>query len=131
MTMRTRSLALLVLILALGCSDSKHGTVSGTVTLDGQPLPNAIVSFQPSGTEVNPGPGSVGHTNDKGEYTLEVVGGGHGAVVGWHKVTIRAGGDATGGASKVAIPGKYNTKSELKYEVKPGHNPANFELSSK
>jgi hypothetical protein len=128
--MRTRAFALVVLVLAMGCGDSKHGTVSGTVTLDGQPLANAVVSFQPSSTELNPGPGSVGRTNDRGEYTLEVVGGGHGAVVGSHKVSIRAGGDGAK-APSVAVPARYNSKSELKFEVKPGQNTANFELASK
>ena len=125
--MRTRSFSLLVLVLVLGCSDTQHGTVSGVVTLDGQPLAHAHVSFQPTGAELNPGPGSVGRTNDKGEYTLEIVGGGQGAVLGWHKVSIRTGGD---GDAK-AVSAKYNTKSELKCEVKSGHNTANFDLTSK
>jgi hypothetical protein len=122
--MRTRSLSLLVLVLVLGCGGSKQASVSGTVTLDGQPLTNAVVNFQPTGTDLNPGPGSYGRTNDKGEYTLEVAGGGSGAVLGWHKVTIRPGGQVT-------IPAKYNSKTELKFEVKSGDNIANFPLTSK
>src|SRR5438876_11824502 len=65
----------------LGCGDSKVASVSGTVKLDGEPLPNAVVIFQPLGDgEMNPGVGSIGRTNDRGEYCLCLIGGGQGAV---------------------------------------------------
>ena len=45
----------------LGCGDSKVASVSGTVKLDGEPLANAVVIFQPlGGGEMNPGVGSIG-----------------------------------------------------------------------
>jgi len=111
----------------MGCSgNTKSSPVSGAVTMDGEPLANAMVSFQPIGKELNSGPGSTGKTNDRGEYALEVVGGGNGAVEGLHKVMIRSG-DA-----KVTIPAKYNVKTELRYEVKPGNNAnVDFKLTSK
>jgi len=34
-------------------------------------------------------------------------------------------------APRMRIPTKYNLKSELKFEVRPGPNTANFELSSR
>jgi hypothetical protein len=129
--MRTRFLWLGVVVLVVGCGGSNHASVSGTVTLDGQPLPNAVVNFQPTGAELNPGPGSYGRTNNKGEYTLQVAGGGSGAVLGWHRVTIRAGGEGDAGAPKVNVLAKYNSKTELKFEVKSGANIANFDLKSK
>jgi hypothetical protein len=125
--MRKHSLCLALLLLA-GCGGSgvRSFPVSGTVTLDGAPLANALVSFQPISKELNTGPGSTGKTNDRGEYTLEVAGGGHGAVEGPHKVMIRSGDP------NVSIPAKYSLKSELKYEVKPGSNTnVDFKLSSK
>src|SRR5262245_48265312 len=84
-----RSLALLLLLPCLGCGGVKYAPVSGKVTMDGQPLSNAHVNFQPiaEGT-MNPGPGSHGKTDENGNYTLEVVGGGQGAVVGKHRVTV-------------------------------------------
>jgi hypothetical protein len=117
-----------LLLLSLGCGDSNQGTVSGVVTLDGQPQTNLMVSFQPTGTHLNPGPGSIGRTNNQGEYRLKTVGGGSGASLGWHKVMIRS---VTEGGGNVDIPAKYNTKSELKFEVKRGHNTADFKLITK
>ena len=123
--MRAHWLGVLLLALVAGCGGSTHASVSGKVTMDGHPLANAAISFQPAGTELNPGPGSFGKTNDKGEYTLEIVGGGSGAVLGWHKVTIRPTGDAAKTVTKYVI------KGEPKFEVKPGTNTANFEVTAK
>jgi hypothetical protein len=138
--MRTRSLLLLGLVLVLGCGDPKRASVSGSVTLDGKPLPNALVSFQPVGEgQVAPGPGSTGRTDEKGEYTLQVSGGGKGAVVGWHEVKISC--PVGGGPSnpdedrrtpqKDRVPPRYKRKSALKFEVKPGSNTADWPLTTK
>jgi hypothetical protein len=124
--MRRCSLVLILLGLLAGCGGGVHSSpVSGTVTLDGQPLANALVSFQPISKELNAGPGSSGQTNDRGEYTLKLTSGGSGAVEGLHKVMIRSGDP------KVHIPAWYNLKSELKFEVKPGDNRADFALETK
>jgi hypothetical protein len=137
--MRGRFPLLLVLVLALGCGGVKRASVSGTVTLDGQPLPNALVSFQPVGEgQVTPGPGSTGRTDDKGKYTLQVSGGGKGAVVGWHKVRISCPVPEGPGnpdedrpaPRKDRVPDRYNRKSELKFEVKPGSNTADWPLTT-
>jgi hypothetical protein len=137
--MRTRSALLFGLVLVLGCGSSRVASVSGTVTLDGQPLPDALVSFQPlSEGAVNPGPGSTGRTDEQGRYTLRVTGGGKGAVVGWHKVKVSCpvgggGEDAEERRAPVRdrVPPRYNRNSELKCEVKPGDNTADFPLTSK
>jgi hypothetical protein len=134
----------LVCVLGLGasgCGGSKIATVSGIVTLDGKPLANATVSFQPisSGKDVNPGLGSLGRTDDYGRYKLAIVGEGTGgALVGKHRVEIsRHVKDATDPQSdriygvKSLIPAIYNTKSELTFEVPSGGTTeANFELFS-
>ena len=79
--------------LLAGCGKGSYKTVqvSGKVTLDGNPVPNLIVSFQPVATDKNPNPGpaSVGTTNDQGEYELTLINPqkpGKGAVVGKQKV---------------------------------------------
>jgi hypothetical protein len=105
--------------------------------MDGKPLANAAVNFQPlGGDQANPGPGSSGRTNDKGEYTLTVIGGGTGAVVAKHRVEINptAEGDPNDDRRpppKIKIPSRYNRATELRFEVKPGSNTANFDLTSK
>jgi len=86
-------LALLFLVTTvnmLGCSDGKLKTepVRGIVTLDGEPLEGATVSFTPQ----NPGEGiaSFGQTNAKGEYLLQTLAGrvDAGTLPGEYTVTI-------------------------------------------
>jgi hypothetical protein len=140
--MRTRTVPLVGLVLVLGCGEPaiKHAPVSGTVTMDGKPLPNVAVSFQPIGDTMNPGAGSSARTNERGEYTLQVIGGGPGAVIGWHRVEINppVEGPPEGRVDddrhsplRFRIHPRYNLRSELKFEVKPGPNEANFDLKSK
>src|SRR5262245_57192509 len=66
--------------------------VSGRVTLKGQPLAGATVTFQPaqaSGDSRTSVGGSVGRTNAEGHYELRLVEPDmQGAVVGQHMVTI-------------------------------------------
>jgi len=136
--MRYLLLLLCALFLALGCGDSRRlGTVSGKVTLDGQPLPNARVNFQPMEGR-NPGIGSYGQTDVKGEYSLTLIDEkAQGAMVGLHRVIIKAApakGSQTDDkvpAGKDVVPPEYNTNSILQFEVKPGHNEANFDLKKK
>jgi hypothetical protein len=135
--MRTRFPLLVGLLLVLGCGDTKYAPVSGTVTMDGKALADVAVSFQPTGEgQMNPGPGSSGRTNEKGEYSLQVIGGrGKGAVVGMHRVEVHPTVDDNANGRrpppKIQIPAKYNRLSELRFEVKPGNNTANFDLTSK
>jgi hypothetical protein len=137
--MRTRFLFLLGMVSIVGCGDSKVASVSGTVKLDGEPLANAVVIFQPLGDgKMNPGVGSTGLTNDKGEFRLRLIGGGNGAVVGTHRVEISCPIDdgqnspdedrATKPPNKV--PDCYNAESKMTYEVKRVENKADFDLTS-
>lgn len=132
------------MLMLCGCSNEPYAfaPVSGKVTLDGQPLAEAHVSFQPLEGR-DPGPGSYGQTNAQGEYALKVVGTDRaGAVVGKHRVAISlttSGPTAKAkpladipGAPKERLPAKYNMNSELTYDVpKGGTKEANFDLTSK
>ncbi|MEX1223311.1 MAG: carboxypeptidase-like regulatory domain-containing protein [Pirellulales bacterium] len=79
-------------MLLAGCGGDSFDVapVSGTVTLDGQPLPEARVAFEPIAPagELLAGPGSHGKTDAAGRYTLETLEGRRGAVIGRHRVTI-------------------------------------------
>ncbi|HEV3203175.1 MAG TPA: hypothetical protein VGY77_02275 [Gemmataceae bacterium] len=129
-------------LLTIGCSGGKTAPVSGKVTLDGKPLADATVVFQPIGSEksVSPGPGSQGKTDENGHYSLQVVGEGtHGAYVGKHRVEIskfvREKGEASGdrdNRSRDIVPPKYNLKTTLTRDVPPGGTQkANFDLESR
>jgi hypothetical protein len=106
------------------------GDVSGVVTLDGKPLAGAMVTFVPqiedgdAASHVAP---STGMTDASGRYSLMYVKDVEGAAVGTHIVMISA--PKPNGAE--SLPRKYNSASELSFEVKPGNNDAPFELTSK
>ena len=69
-------LVLIAVLAATGCgSKYKVVPVSGTITLNGKPLPDVTILTQPvSQTAENnaPGPGSYGKTDAEGRFTLEL-----------------------------------------------------------
>lgn len=84
-------------VCCIGCSgsggnDIDLGQVSGVVTMDSKPLPNAIVVFMPE--KGNP---SSGRTDSNGNYELAYLGDLKGAIIGSHKVSIttKAAADST------------------------------------
>jgi hypothetical protein len=138
------------LLLVAGCGEGHRlADVSGRVSIDGKPTPNVHVQFEPIGSadNPNPGPGSIGITDEQGIYRLRTVWPQeNGAVVGKHQVRInrqgRGGGDAEpataaemrarSAAAIRQLPARYNEKSELTFEVRAdGTDSANFDLTSK
>lgn len=143
----TRRFAVPLLVLSAlglaGCSGSSgddlpREAVSGTVTLDGAPLPSGSISFSPDGG----GPGGGGGTITDGRFSIarEV-----GLPPGNYKVAInsakkredqtkpaQAGGGKSVAVAKELIPTKYNARSQLKVEIKKGGgNDLKLELESK
>jgi hypothetical protein len=130
--------------LAAGCNSEpfKIAPVSGQVTLNGKPVPQVEVSFNPIATEGNnsPGPGSYGRTDAAGHYALKLIGTEtKGAVVGKHKVRFSAyvepGDPADDGPIKnkpaVKIPAKYWSDPKFEFDVPDkGTKEANFQLTS-
>ncbi len=104
------------------------GQVTGTVTLDGQPLAGARVRFEPQVAAAM----SNGLTDASGEYELWYTSDVKGAAVGSHLVRIETppNPDPASGAMPVMLPAKYNTDSTLTADVKAGKNALNFELTS-
>lgn len=76
----------LATVALIGCGPSRPATapVEGTVTLDGQPLAGASVTFTPSAG----GRPGMGTTDSSGKFTLMTYEAGDGAVIGQHKVTV-------------------------------------------
>jgi hypothetical protein len=127
----------------LGCgTQAKVVPVSGQVTLDGRPLPHALVTFQPVAHDKNPnpGPGSTGRTDAEGRYTLRVVGRPEsGALTGNHRVSIVAyegevpgtTDDANPALPRQILPERYNATTELSIRVPAnGTDAADFPLTS-
>lgn len=150
MTNFGRHLAPLLAIALFGCggSELELSEVHGVVTLDGNPLPNAVVTFSPQGG----GPNAIGKTNAQGKYQL-MTSRELGAVPGTHTVSIicvpepapvkhvRSSDPSyqsgTGGVSSSnytpppvpEVPARYNAQTELKKEVEAGSpNTINFQL---
>ena len=128
----SRTLPTLLLVIAIapltGCVGTndrpKLGTVTGKVTLDGQPLAGAGVSFQPQELRA-----SLGYTDKQGRYELTYLRDIKGAAVGTHQVRIDRM-PQTEGAPVKHLPARYNRETELTREVTPGSNVVDFELTS-
>lgn len=118
----------LLIVAAAGCGGPpadlpELGTVSGVVTLDGKPLPNARVMFTPDHSRP-----SGAMTDANGRYELIFNEKLKGAAVGKHTVRISLGAYD----KPEQLPAKYNLKSELTADVKAGPNEdINFDLKSK
>mgnify|MGYP001245889079 FL=1 len=140
------------LIAIAGCdSGPPTGDVTGTVTMDGKPLTNAIVSFVPQ----SGGQTAIGKTDSAGKYELYRRGE-RGALLGTHTVVITtvqepvaaapsmssdseeylkqaSGGnpsDYNQAIVKEPIPARYNKQSTLTMEVSKGKNTIDLELTS-
>jgi len=125
-------LAVIGLVLSAfvaGCSTSSGdlpdlATVSGTVTLGGQPLSKASVLFESAN-----GHGASGTTDENGRYELYFTGGTKGAEIGTNTVRITTVLDfPTPPDYQDPIPARYNESSALKVTVEPGANIHNFAL---
>jgi len=139
MMMVCRFLPLVVVVIvfvgAAGCGDGRTaGTVSGKVTVKGQPLADIGVNFEPQGEGA--GRGSFGRTDSSGNYTLQFIDNDQaGAMVGQHQVTFRdllssAPEESDAGPMKkqtFRFPQKYMS-DPLSFEVKAGANQADFDL---
>lgn len=129
---------LLIVLLTGGCSGRPRNfakKVSGRITLGGQPLAGAWVTFTP----VEGGSPSFARTNENGEYNLvwAQVGGRsiEGAQIGEHVVTITTfqEGDPDADPPVPAVPEKVPLKyrqesGRLKATVQKGVNTIDFEL---
>lgn len=133
--MRAAGIMVLFCGIALtGCwSDGPEiARVEGLVTMDGKPLPNAIVMFVPPG-----GRPSACETDANGKYVLLFSAGRKGAIPGLNRVeinTARLAYEKDGKmypAVKESVPARYNRLTTLEFDVKPKtNNVANFELKS-
>ena len=131
---RGRSLLAAGLVLGLlvisGCGSAPdedlppRSTVTGTVTLDGQPLEGASVMFTPQ----EGGALSTGTTDETGKYKLSYGPSEEGAAIGRHKVRISKHGE--GDDTNDSVPEKYNAATILEEEVTDGENVINFDLKT-
>lgn len=120
-----------VLCTLVGCSGQatdlpETGYVSGVVTMDGKPMTNALVVFQPR----SGGRNSMGKTDKEGRYELNYNGDVKGAILGEHKVVIQTAVNNPAEMKKETIPAIYNSRSLLLERVDEGDNNIDFSLDS-
>lgn len=114
----------LLLLSVCGCGTGDRpelGEVTGTVTLDGQPLIGVIVMFTP-----DEGRPATGQTDAFGKYELVYRYGVNGAKIGPNTVSLVWPTGETG----PAIPKEYGAESKVKVEVEPGDNVFDYDLKS-
>lgn len=131
----------IVISISVGCGESSKyplAPVTGVVTLDGEPLADAVVNFQPmaSSKDGKVGAGSNARTDEQGRFVLNTIDDHPGAVVAKHRVRIYSYSpesprvdDTDSGPPKERVPQRYNYRSKLTFEVPAaGTNEANFDL---
>ena len=143
--MRHRSVLLMAAILLLStfvaCNRGKHldlQEVSGSVSLDSQPLGNGTIQFSPldkdglaSGSAIVEGKYRIPREKGlpPGKYTVRV------SAADPSSAVPRPSGHGPGSEApplKERVPEKYNSRSELRAEVKSGGgNSLDFSLSSR
>jgi hypothetical protein len=126
MTRMGRIAAFALMGAMLGCG-SKGGAdfvpVSGVVTLDGKPFPNAGVMFSPKGggKDGRGGLASYGKADDSGRFTLKTQRDDEGAMPGSYLVEVIAP------AGQAALP-----SNQQAVEIPPeGTDAANIDVKSK
>jgi hypothetical protein len=119
----------------VGCHDDVV-PVSGRVTLDGKPLANAVVTFQPMGSGKSAETtttGSVGRTDSEGTFVLRLVSPDrYGAAVGDHVVTISTptGESDAAPADKALLPLAWRDGSRQFRVPAGGTREANFDIKA-
>jgi hypothetical protein len=119
-----------VSMAAHGCSsDPSKGTVSGTVTLDGQPLQSGLIRFVPVDGQTP----SAEATITDGEYSADVPVGEKRVSISAPKVVGKRPAYQTPDSPTIDIveellPKRYNVSSELTLNVTAGRQQAPFEL---
>jgi hypothetical protein len=124
---------LLAAALTAGCdSGPKTGEVTGKITVDGQvPMNGSSIRFVPTDGKS----ASAGDTLKDGKYTVKVA-------AGPCRVEIRVpelvgknrkpeDGPASGDVVRESLPEKYHEKTELTFDVQPGTQQKDWEVSRK
>lgn len=128
-------MVLMVAALLAGCGGENplsRQSISGTVTLNREPIASGTIRFEP----VDEKGVAAGATITQGKYAIAAE---RGLPAGEYVVRISAAGEgvdpgeAPGDSSKLAeelVPAEYNTNSQLKVTIKAGvSEPQDFALT--
>ncbi|PQO36799.1 carboxypeptidase regulatory-like domain-containing protein [Blastopirellula marina] len=125
-----------LLLATVGCmgGSSEHGHVTGTLTINGSPVQDAVVTFAPA----EGGRSAIAVTQSDGTYELNYTPGVKGAKVGVNNVRITTYvAPELDDNKRVVNPGvaerlppKYSRGQEISVEVKPGDNTFDFAVEA-
>ena len=103
-----------------GCGgDERLASVSGRVTVNGQPVEGLTVTFTPLDEESRP---SSGTCDGQGHYQAMFTRGQAGATVGRNQVSFSAPFDPETRGPAFAIPAEYGAESTREFTVTTGRN---------
>ena len=127
----TFAAVMLAIVAVIGCGDQDRGFLTGTVTLNGQPVGPGTLTLRPVNSA---GAGAMALFGEDGKYEVMTSGREKGAPVGEYRVFIQGGEDfgaeQEGPPPESEIPVRYNTPdgSDLTVTIEPGNHTHDFEL---
>ena len=126
------------LLICIGCGSGEHASVTGTVTFNGEDVPDGALRFFP--IEGTPGKGAAA-VIQQGQFEIteemarekEMMAGKYRISVSASRKTGRKFKSPEGGGSmldemKMYIPERYNLRTELIVDLEPGSNQHNLDL---
>jgi hypothetical protein len=122
---------LAMLAVVVGCGKKEWGHLTGTVSLNGQPIGPGVISFEPIDGQRA---GAVARIEDDGKYKVISARSKEGARTGEYRVTIHSSlkdfGFEDKGSRPAPIPSKYADPktSGLTATIEPGEKTLDFEL---
>jgi len=129
-----RTAITILLTSMIGCGGQAVAPVSGKITLNGDPMAEVQVIFEP--IDGQPDEISTGETDASGNYSLKMIDGSEGALVGTHRVKL-----TTTKADRMAdertavppdrVPPRYRDGSQTFDVPQGGTTSADFHLNSK
>ena len=117
-------------VLAAGCGPAL-GTIAGNVTLDGQPLDKGVISYVPADSLGSPATANIVN----GKYEIQAIAGNKFVqisapfVIGTRKEYEGADAPLVE-ITEERLAAKYNSQTELTFEVKPGANAKDWAVES-
>jgi len=116
--------------LLLGCdSGPAPATISGEVKINGTPLEKGVISYVPADNTGSPATAEI----KNGKYEIRTTAGNKVVQISAPIVTDRRKESSAPDAPTIeftseSLPPKYNSASELTFDVKPGSNTKNWEI---
>jgi len=121
------------IVLLAGCGGGPNASITGNVTLDGQPLPTGTIDFIPADGNTPTASALI----ENGTYTLDLFAGPkqvkiHSIKVVGKKPTYEGMKDSPmSDVTEEVVPEKFNKKTTLTVDVANGENQKDFALTSK